>query len=162
MPMSSARRLARLASHLATKSADVAPPPDARAPAEIPSSIWAEQGGAPSITRFDTLFAGGFEIVTAAATSSLADRDEEGFLDLHASKPELGEKCALTADQLATYHGRGWVTPEQFRVPPHIIEHIKEDHARFVHRWEQSHPEVREPRLCLSLSFSVSLADGRR
>ena len=51
------------------------------------------------------------------------------------------EVCALTAQQVATYNQRGWVTPEQFRVAPDVVQRIKDDHERFVHRYLGSHPE---------------------
>jgi (2Fe-2S) ferredoxin len=52
-----------------------------------------------------------------------------------------GDVCALTAEQVATYNERGWVTPLQFRVAPDVVERIKDDHERFVHRYLDSHPE---------------------
>ena len=51
-----------------------------------------------------------------------------------AGREEGGEVCALTAQQVATYNERGWVTPEQFRVAPDVVQRIKDDHERFVHR----------------------------
>jgi hypothetical protein len=58
-----------------------------------------------------------------------------------AGRGDATDVCALSTQQLATYRERGWVTPEQFRVAPDVIQRIKDDHERFVHRYHESHPE---------------------
>jgi hypothetical protein len=52
--------------------------------------------------------------------------------------------CTLSDSQVAQYHERGWVTPEQFRIPASTLELIRADHARFVERFRGTHPEFED------------------
>ena len=76
-----------------------------------------------------------------AATGEVPVDTSQFRENAHESDRVAGGRMELTPEQVATYREKGWVTPTQFRFPPETLERIKGEHARFVERYADSHPE---------------------
>jgi hypothetical protein len=83
----------------------------------------------------------------AAAGGDAADVDTSKFRE-NAEQPTQRhpqvQLCTLSAEQVAEYRERGWVTPKQYRLPQRTLARIRADHQRFVERYRSTHPEFED------------------